>query len=42
MNPAFNRYFLRYMAFAEDPGDAYDPLNRRSSALIGAVHSDLT
>ena len=26
VNPAFNRDFLRYMAFAEDPGDAYDPL----------------
>jgi feruloyl esterase len=25
--PAFNRDFLRYMAFAEDPGDSYDPLS---------------
>jgi feruloyl esterase len=27
LNPAFNRDFLRYMAFADDPGDAYDPLS---------------
>jgi hypothetical protein len=27
LNPAFNRDFLRYMAFPDDPGDAYDPLS---------------
>lgn len=26
LNPLFNRDFLRYMAFAEDPGEGYDPL----------------